>query len=413
MPLRSIFNHFSRHMVLPKELRWFFASGFWLRVADSFLLVVGPIYIFQLADRLPWIAPLGLDPIPAGVVTVILFYGLQRFWIVLGMPLYAAIIARGGITWSMILGIFLFGVHYALLLFTPDLPHLFWLANMVGGAGIALYWISHNTFFTTEAKMSHAGQEVSALEFLGRLATVIAPLLGALSLANFGFGITTAFGYVLFLLCIAFLLQITNLKSSLRWQWHHFWEWLQDPEQRRRALGLSGFQWENTGHLIYWPLFLYITFGRIEMVGYILSTATLISLLMVYFTGIVVDHRKNTRSITTGSGLVLASLWIPRLVFAQSPLILVASDSLDRMVSGVYNTFFTTHLIFWARGRNTLKLYIHREIAISMAYLLLSILLVLMIMVQWSWYLLFLSFMMGTAMSLFFVRTENPLSGRK
>lgn len=412
MPLRSVLNYFSRRVILPPELRWFYASSFWLRVADSFLLVVGPIYIFTLAEHIPALQSLGLDPIPRGVVTVLLFYGLQRFWIVLGMPLYTRLIARLGLNWNMVLGIAMGGLRYVFLLFVPNYPVLFWIATVVGASSIALYWISHNTYFTTEAQLAHAGQEVGALEFLGRLATVIAPLLGALSMAQFGFGITTGFGYVFFFMSAVFLLHVPNLRSSYRWQWSHFGKWLSDPQQRRRAVGLSGYQWENIGHIIYWPLFLFITFGRIEMVGYVLSTATLISLLLVYFTGLAIDRKQHSRSLATGSGVLLALLWVPRLLFAQSPLALVASDTLDRLVSGVYGTFFTAHILFWARGRKTLELIIHRELVISITSLVLSTLMILLVFVYWNWYILFASFMAGTALSLLFTHAETP-SNRK
>src|SRR5690606_28966807 len=92
-------------------------------------------------------------------------------------------------------------------------------------------------------------------------------------------------------------------------------------------LAMGAFQWERFGASILWPVFLFITFQREEAVGYVLSAATLLSLMLVYTSGWVFDRYPQNQWWRLSTGGMTGLLWIPRLFLLRSPLVLVMNDA--------------------------------------------------------------------------------------
>ncbi|MCD8506951.1 hypothetical protein LRY58_01445 [Candidatus Woesebacteria bacterium] len=294
MSWRSSFHEFSRHHALPQELRHFFFGIFFYRLGAGLISLTGPLFLFTIGQNFPWLQNVPLNTVSKGLFFVFASYLLERLWILLLTQPIARWIPRIGFHTSMVLGLLFLSARTALFDFFLRVPSLWPLAMLLAALGVQFFWIGYHTYFTLEAKSSKIGSEVGGIEFMSRLAQVLTPLLGALIAGTFGFAVSLWTGIVLYGVAIAFLLHLPKLQSKYSWQWSDFWQWLTDRDLRRTTLALAAYTWEELGVIVFWPIFLFITFGNVESVGYILSTASFLSLLFIYLSGWVFDHKKKT-----------------------------------------------------------------------------------------------------------------------
>lgn len=407
MPWRDNFQSFSRHHSLPKELRQFFYGIFFYRFGAGLISLAGPLFLFRIGQEFAWFQNLPLDPLSKGIFFVLIFFLLERFIILLTTFHMAKIIPRLGFHWGMVIGLILLAIRVGLYDLFLHYPTTFLLSVVVSAFGAQFFWLSYHTYFTMEAHVTKLESEVGGIEFLTRLSQVLAPLIGALLAGKLGFVIALWAGVLFYGVAILFLLTLPHLHTKLQWHWRDFTDWLRDKHWRRTALALAAFTWEELGIIVFWPIFLFITFNHIESVGYILSTASFLSLLFIYLSGWIFDHRKkHSTMIQKASGAVLSLLWIPRLIFSTSPVTLVLNDALDRLTVSIYNTLFTASILFTARGKHMFIFYVNRQVAISLLWILLLALSLGLLFVQWNWTVLFASFLLAGLVSLLFTRKK-------
>lgn len=399
MSLREVFDGLTRHPFFPSDLKHFLTGAFFARLGNSLLMIAGPVYLYTIAEHIPALQQLPLGNMERGLLFVVLFLLGERLLNLLLTPFLTQVISRIGLMNSLVLGLFFTIIRFASYSFFVQAPWLILVAIICTALSVVLYWIPYHTFFTTEVKTHAVGHEVGSMEFLMKLAAVIAPLLGALLSARVGFTATVLGGITAYVIASLFYLTLPNWHLKTQWSWTDFRLWVQYPTTRALPLGLSGFMWHEIGMEMFWPLFLFFTFEHIETVGYIISSATLLSLMFVYLSGLVFDHHKNNRWQTM-SGLFVGVLWLVRMGLSHSPLALVFTDALDRLSFSVYGTLFNASMLLHAKGERVYLFYINRNIAITLFLLVACSLCVVLILIGWSWNVLFLTFMAGTLISL-------------
>ncbi len=352
------------------------------------------------------------EPLRAGLLAVLLFYLLERVTVlVLAQPL-SALFRILGMSHAMMVGQFFRIAFLCLFPFIRSFPWLFPVAAILQGIGVFLYWTGHFSYFTSVAKPKHAGEEVGVLEFVSKLALVTAPLVAAWLVVNFGYLSVFLTGAGLAAASAVLLLFIPNFRTNLSWHWSDFWEMLRHRTDRTLVLGIAGYAWEEIGLNVLWPVFLFVTFGRISTVSYILSGATLFSLLLVYLSGLAFDGRKVSRLQAT-AGAFWGLLWLPRVFFAQIPLALVVTETIDRLLSSVYGTLFSATLLLRSRQHNVFAFYANREIILSSTLVFGFSLGIILLLVGWNWTLVFLSFLAGALASLSLRREIEVSAGAK
>jgi MFS family permease len=399
MPLRFPLQFRLHPHLLPKELRGYFAHIFTQRTADALLLIATPVALFEFGPRLPFVTRFFSGPLEIGLLSVLLFFILERLTLLaLARPL-TVVFRRLGLSHAMMLGQFFKIAFLAVFPYIRHYPGLFFLAAFLQGISTFLYWTGHFAYFSSTIKPKHTGEEVGALEFLTKLAMVTAPLAAAFLVVNFGYQsvFLTGAGFSAASACL--LLLIPNFHTKLKWRWSNFFENIRQKDYRKTALGLSGYAWEEIGLNTLWPVFLFVTFGRITTVSYILSGATLLSLLLVYVSGLVFDEHRSGR-VQAAAGFFWGLLWLPRALFFQFPLALVATETLDRILSSVYGTFFSATMFIRSKQTNVFVFYVNREIILSLTLVSGFSLAILLLAVGWNWSLVFLSFLAGALASL-------------
>lgn len=408
MSVREVFNTLSRFHFFPHHLRDLFLARFFFDIGQAINLIAGPIWLFQAGQRFPWWQSLPLEDWAKGLLTVMVYVILMRLTQVLISPLVIPVFRRLGLTHTLILGEMFMIVRFLPALEMNTYPSLFLITAFLSGLSVHFFWTSYHVLFTTEVVEPEIGMEVGSAEFLIRLAQVIAPLVSTLAIVAFGYTATFAIATIFFLISICFLLRLPNFFTKAHWSWQVFWEWLKQHDHGKILTSISGLAWEEVGFGILWPIFLLVSYGNLESVGYVLSGATLLSLLIVYLSGWVFDHRQNSNRWQQMSGFLAALLWIPRILFIHSPLVIVLNDALDRLVHSVYGTMFYATVVTRARGKKVIQFYINREVAISFGNILGALITIILLFLQWSWAVLFASFMIGIFISLPLQKERKP-----
>jgi MFS family permease len=400
MPLHGPFTGQKRPHFLPPELRMFGIGAFCIEAAIAFIFISAPVFLFQFSQTaLPW-QNWGVNSISAGLIGLSTFYIIQRIGCLLFLPVATNTIQKLGFGPSLIIGALWYLLKFSLFALFPLYPWLFIVTALISGYGMMTYWISSMTLLTAKVANRRAGQEVGSYEFVSRLAQIMAPLLGALLSARFGFlASALAAGFFFILAAIAFM-HVPAIKTSGIWTLRSTLKWLRQRENITLNIAVSAFQWERFGTAIFWPVFLFLTFERLEAVGYILTSATLLSLMFVYISGWVFDNTSHRRSIRLFTGGVTGLLWLPRFVLLSHPLTLVLNDAVDRIVKGVYSTVFLTLVVLRARQEEIYVFMINREIVISLSTMLLLIAFSAALWFNAPWQFLFGSFATASLISL-------------
>ncbi len=395
----SLRLHWPPH-TLPPALRGFLVHIFLQRVAEALLTIATPIALFEYGQHLPFLNRFFADPTKTGILAVMLFFIIERLTLLLFTAPLTKVFQRLGVAHTMVLGQLLLTSSLVLLPLIPLTPAWYLVAAALRGPGIFLYWVGHYTYFNSVAVPRHLGKEVGALEFLTKLATIIAPLLSAVLIVRFGFWSAFLTSAVLLATAAVTLFIIPNYQTRLDWNWSRLSQSLRQPYYRKIALSIAGFAWEGIGFNLFWPLFLFIAFGRIATVSYILSGATLLSLLIVYLTGTFFDAHHSSRRLSALTGIGLGIIWLPRILFWHFPLALVATETADRLLAGVYQTLFVVTLFAHARNENIFRFYVNREIILSLTVVIGFGLGIILLVLSWNWSLILLSFIAGILASL-------------
>lgn len=391
---------------VPSSLRWFYASVVLRRAADALLLVIAPVFFYQLGPRLAPFSALFPTPFEAGIAAILTILLLGRVaHLILAQPL-AHLLQRQGLRQSIILGQLARFLMLVLYSFSTQWPELVWPATLLWALVLGWYFPAYHLYLAEKLEVGKIGRELSTLEILIKLALVTIPLLGVFLYAVFGAQNSFLLASALMLLSTLFLVYLPDVKFRTQWHWTDLWESWNIPARRRQLLGLAGKTWEEHGLATFFPLFLFLTYQDIVQPGYILTSASLFSLIVVYLAGWSFDRSKSIKPVLlsgTGSSL----FWIARFFLVPFPVLFVVGEALERLSSNFFSLSFFAHLIQRIRQGNPV-LYVHnREVVLDMSLVIGSLALFLLLLLGWNWLLVFLSFAGAGLLSLTFVKRSK------
>lgn len=406
MPLRSLFTIWTNFSLIPRQLRWFFLSITLQRFADALLLVVSPVFLFELAPQLPWINQLFHSPLKMGLFFLVVFYFWERLLVIVLAPFIARLSVTRNLRLALILG--RGSAFLGVILYTFITQH-WWLIPLIpvcNALALLWYWNSYYALLASEMDVKQVGQEMGTLEVLSKIATVLGPLVGVLVVGELRFNGVFWLAASFHFLAILALMQLPTLRIRTIWRWSDFRAALRNQVARSQLLGLAGVYWESIGIEVFWPVLLFIAWGNMASVGYIFTGATLLSLIFIYLAGWVFDQRLSHNRWAMNSGLTVSLLWLGRILAWHIPWLTIATESLDKLAAGVYNTLVGSLLILRLQANNTIIYAYNRQIVFSLAYLVGGggLLILLGLNLSPMWYML--SFLAGGLLSLLFVK--NP-----
>jgi len=407
MPLRSLLESWSGLRSVSKQLKWLYISVVLRRVAESFLVVVGPVFLFNLAGQLPIIGQVFQDEFRSGLLAVVIFYLLKR----LGVLLLAPLVAKSSISknpkLSLIIGQSVLMLAIISYTFIQDNIWLFFVIPLLSALNLLWYWTNYYVILASEVEPKHIGQEMGVLEVLVKLMGLLGPLLGTFLAVSVSFASVFWTASFFLLLSILTLVELPNLRLKTVWRWSDFKLAAANSVGRRQLLGLGGYHWENPGLLVFWPVLLFWFFNNIVAAGYILASAGFVSLILAYLSGLAFDNKRQNNRWNLNTGGTRAILWLVRALAWHSPLILVAIESLDRLVSGFFDTTFLSLTILRVRANNSIIYAYNRQIAFAIANIIGSGLIVLILLLDLHLIWLLTTFFLAGSLTLIFVKDQR------
>jgi MFS family permease len=178
----------------------------------------------------------------------------------------------------------------------------------------SFYWVAHWFVFNECVKSKKkAGRRVGGLMIVRKLASLISPLIGAgfLIFLNKNYLLIVSVLFLFLSLIPLFKLKLTYVIPKKKMSFKKFF----DYKRNRRDyfyVFMSHFHGAAEGVLL--PLFVFITFGRIESVGALPVIATIASIVFVFYVGKWSD-KFNTNGLIFIGALLVGLFWILRIVF--------------------------------------------------------------------------------------------------
>lgn len=368
--------------------------------ALSLLGIFTPLYIYQTLEGTPLF--------PTRTATL---FGVVGYYIVLRLTLilvnlpvsYFIAEVRGGFRKSMLLSNILHATNLLLLIFSKNNPWLLLPAAALEGALIPFYWIPYHLIFVEDGEKEKSfGNKISTVGVLDKVAGVVAPLVGGVVIALFGF--ETLLVVVLFLV-VASTFPIFSMRHHER----HFVPPLKmifrdffSKGFRKDLIAFLGAGVENVGGALVWPIFFFGLVGSFAGLGALTSGLTLISILVVLWLGRVVGKKGKRRVLRLGA-YSQSVLWGVRAVTQTVPQAFFA-QAVARIAAEFLWIPFDTIVYANASAGNPFEYVILREWALNLGRLLMLVLMAILLLIGVGWLGSFGLAAVGALLTIFMAR---------
>lgn len=289
------------------EMAKMYVTGFLKKFAQGLVGVFIPIYMIRSGYS-----------VQAVFLYFALVYGFNAIFSIFS----AKLTARLGPKHVMRLGFFLQFITALLLSNFDSLPMPVLLVSIVHAASASFYWLPYHVYFSKIKHTVKGGQQVSWLQAMEKIGSMIGPVLGGV-LATF-FGGAALFYMAAFILAVAIVVLMISpepmdTKQKLDYKnLLNFKDW-------RTTVSYSAFISEESIAIIVWPLFLAVAVFSSDnylRIGSIISIATIFSTLVALPIGKLLDKIKGNKVMTFGTSLN-ALLYLPRILVSSYPTAMI------------------------------------------------------------------------------------------
>lgn len=312
------FLHSADYLYKPeKDLMHLFWSGVARRIAINFLAIFSAIYIYQL------FLSLGYND-KTSIYFVLLFFSLivifKQAFFAISENLSQRVGFRGIIVFSLIPFAFLI----LSLVLSSNNPLLVFIAGALWGVHAGMFWWGHHGYFVKAADRGHFGAGLGEVEMLKTVASIIAPLTGALIIDFIGYNSIFIFSGIFMVISVLLLKDSGDFKQKHDVSYLDVLKIVLKHKSISLAYIFGGA--EAIYYTVGWGLFLFLFFGDVLGLGAVLSISLLLSAIFGVFVGGKIDEQGERRVVTIGSPL-FSIAWLLRAV-SKTPALFVLADSL-------------------------------------------------------------------------------------
>ncbi|UCD20514.1 MAG: MFS transporter [archaeon] len=265
-------KHFFHFLIFRRftEIKALYSVVFLKSFAMSLISIFIPVYLYLLGYGLGQIAVFFL--IYSALATIFVFVAGHS-------------VKKIGIKATILIANILNICGYLALAFLRYNPMFFYLAAVLLGAFLTLFWVPFHTDMADNLKRKKMAQGFGTLNIVSVLAAAVAPLIGSL-IASVSFFTLFIISALIILISIVplFFAKGTKEKATfnVKETFSHF-TW-------RRFLGGIGFGGEHLTFYAYWPLFLFLIIS-IKGLGLVTTIMFITSGFFIYFISKVIDKK--------------------------------------------------------------------------------------------------------------------------
>lgn len=309
-----------------KKLMNLIWAGAARNTAVSFLAYFSAVYIYKLFENIG-------KSSKESLYYVLLFYLILHVVKIITFSLSEDLSRKIGFRSSIIFSLVPFIILTIFYIASPLNPYLIFFAAAFWGIHAGLYWWGYHGYFIKSGDAKHFGAGLGELDMIITLAAVVAPVVGAFVINQFGFN------YVFMLSLIFMFLAIVLLGSGKNLRQRHdvYFKDVVGLLLKHKSITLAYVSGgiESTFYLVGWALFLYFFFNGVLGLGLVVSVSLLLSAIFGMFIGSRIDKSGEHKIVAAGSPLFSVS-WILRAFFS-APFMYVIADSFrffsDKMVT--------------------------------------------------------------------------------
>ncbi len=375
-------------------------------IASRLFSLYLPLFLFDLAPKIRLLNQFfpNFSHIEKGLFLIGVYYLIFRTVALLTSITGARCSIKYGYQRGLFLGAVLYGFLIIILTYSLNNPHLVFLAAIFHGLHTSVYWSARHTVISKFFNKSKMAKSLGLIRFLQRLASVIAPVVGALVISWFGYQYLFLAALVFVFLLIVISLQLEVGKERDRIGLKEFFAWLKEKRFGKLLLTVAG-RYMNDINISLWPLYVFLLLGDIKSVGILYSISLFVAMVISLFAGGILDKQK-TKKPYFFSGSILSGLWLCRmLVF--NPLTIALADTTHRIFSSFHWLFYDKVFVSRGKGKEALSYFVYREITIAAAAIIFwSLFLIVFLVHPIGWKALFALGAVGVLLTLLIEEKE-------
>lgn len=301
-----------------------------------------PIYLLELGFALDIV-----------IIFMILFF----LSIIIFSPFAGKMSSGLGLKHTILFSVPLMVCVLLLFMAMPTLSPIFvLLVAVLYGLRQSMYWVPLHAEFVRNTDSMHEGKEVGNMIALPKIATIIAPIMGAFILQWLGFPLLFILVIVLLILSLGPLFASGDYKRHFRF----------DLKKMEFGLNRSLYLAHSVEGVFYvaefvmWPVFIYLTFGDLLSVG---LAATLSGLGIAVFTFLMgrASKRFSHRRLLGIGAIGYSATWFSRL-FVTTPMGAFLVSFMGGMFAAVISIVIYVTFCGFARKRNEVNSSVSREL---------------------------------------------------
>lgn len=356
-----------------------------------------PLFLFQLSTKVDWLEGFDFSLLQSGIFIIASYYLVMRIGALLSSFIVARIISIQGTRSSFLLAALMQSVWLLSLGLSESHPLFLYLAAVVNGLHINFFYSPYYALLSRNTQKRHSGQDLSLLQLIIELTSVIAPALSGFIIVTLGYNtlfLLSFLGVIISLIIIAMMdtqkfRNIPNL-SELK-------NWLKEKQYRKLSISYAG-RYFNDAAIALWPLYVYLILGSVDKVGYLYSLSLFLAMMIIIFTGFYVDHHKNKKPFFFSGG-IMSLIWLVRIQIVNIWSIAIV-DTFNKMTSSFHWLFYDSLFLKRAKGGRDLSFFVYRELLISAFAIIFWSAVCLVFLLPFDWIGLFSLAAVGVLMSL-------------
>lgn len=324
--------------------------------AVSIFQLFSGLYLFQIMRGL------GLTPSASLAITALFFSVLYLSTAISIVPALW-LISKKGLKFAVFWGnMCLIGFYVILYLGRSD-PIFLFIAALLGGLEIALYWIAYHIYFSELTDDKKQGEELSIGAVLSAVVLIAGPAFGGLIISLGGFGSVFLVIMVLLFVAIFPLKYLPKNKDTVSIDILKIARSLSPKKELKSFLALFGLGVGGTTNEVFWPIYIFPILMGFAGVGLMGSLSAIVASIASIAFGLLIDKygAKNILKIISPLDSIV---WILKAIVVSANQIYLVS--LLRGASNPGQVMSLDTLLYErARHEDLVSFIIQREVGLA------------------------------------------------
>jgi MFS family permease len=385
-------NHyyiFRRRFVLLSGEKGVYLTNLFRALGMNLVYLFIPLYIFELTGK---------------IQAAFLYYAVYHLFVLIAVFPTGFLMTKIGVDITGFIGSILRACFLFLLALSSQNSSFLLAAVIVWGITIPFSWLPFY-YSLVGAKTSDGlfGKETSWIKIIDQLAGSLGPFIGGVLIVSFGFQALYGLAIVLVLLSGLPMFFDEFERKNMHFRPKRILTTLIEKQNQNFIISFLGLGLKNVILTIAWPIFVFLVVKNYEVVGGIQTLALLLSLLMLWWLGKLID-KKGYKILKWGVSLTSLT-WIIRS-FLITPVAVFFSNVVYGFGALLLWTPFDALVYKSMIKRRKLEFLIVREMSIHGSGFLGCLLVFFLLQKQVSWFAIFLLAVLGLAVTLLATKEE-------